>query len=229
MSLILNIETSTEVCSVCLSANGTLLQELESPKAFSHANELTLLIAKLMEMAGYSLKDLDAVAISSGPGSFTGLRVGIAAAKGICFALDKPLINVETLLSLAGEIVRQSEEGAWICPMIDARRMEVYTTLFKPDMVPVWETQAKIIDETSFDSFFKAGQRIAFGGNGAEKCRAFFSAAQSQILEIKCAARHLIPFAEAAFQEKNFEDLASFSPNYLKRPNITVAKKGGPL
>ncbi|MCB0706011.1 MAG: tRNA (adenosine(37)-N6)-threonylcarbamoyltransferase complex dimerization subunit type 1 TsaB [Saprospiraceae bacterium] len=229
MALILHIETATEVCAVCLSEGGQLIQEVVNPTAYSHASALTIMIRDLMAACGKSLNSLDAVSLSNGPGSFTGLRVGAAVAKGICFALDKPLIAIDTLKSLAGAIALECEPGEWICPMIDARRMEVYLALYNPSVEEVWGNQAMIIDGTNFEAIYKHGHRIAFGGNGASKCSEVLPAERSRFLDIPCAARHLIPFAEAAFADAHFENLASYSPNYLKRPNITVSKKGNPL
>ncbi|MBR9921459.1 MAG: tRNA (adenosine(37)-N6)-threonylcarbamoyltransferase complex dimerization subunit type 1 TsaB [Bacteroidetes bacterium] len=232
MALILHIETSTEVCSVALSEGGQLLLEKEAADDYSHASQLTLLIRDLMASAERLLKDLDAVSVSSGPGSFTGLRVGTAAAKGICYALDKPLIAVDTLLSLAGGLALLNKDSAkaskdsWFCPMIDARRMEVYTAVYKPDLSVAEEKKALIVDETSFSDYVEKGIHLMFGGNGAAKCEEVLEDDHFHFVELSCAARHLIPFADAAFAESRFEDLASFSPEYLKRPNITRSKKG---
>lgn len=226
MALILNLETTTEICSVCLSADGIVLQQLESQEAFAHARELTILVDQLMSAAGHTLSDLDAVAVSEGPGSFTGLRVGVSVAKGICYALDKPLIAVDTLASIAFAM-EQEGESAWLCPMIDARRMEVYTALFRPDKSRVWETRALIVDEESFTEVLPQGESLLLGGNGAAKCMHLFDAEVVADAQVRCAARHLVPLSEEAFSNNSFADLAYFSPNYLKAPNITKSKKRG--
>jgi tRNA threonylcarbamoyladenosine biosynthesis protein TsaB len=226
MALILNLETTTEVCSVCLSLDGAVVQQLESSASFAHASELTLLIQRLMATTNHSLSVLDAVAVSEGPGSFTGLRVGVSVAKGICYALQKPLIAVDTLLALAGAMQAKGT-GQWLCPMIDARRMEVYTALFRPDGSNEWETQALIVEEGVFAEVLPEGARLLLGGNGAAKCLHLFDPAAVTDAEIRCSAQYLVPLAEEAYANNSFADLAYFSPNYLKAPNITQSKKKG--
>ncbi|MBI5917286.1 MAG: tRNA (adenosine(37)-N6)-threonylcarbamoyltransferase complex dimerization subunit type 1 TsaB, partial [Bacteroidetes bacterium] len=170
--LILNIETATEVCSVCLSRGTEVLSLRESVERNDQSKVLTLFIEQCMIEADLSLKNLDAVAVSAGPGSYTSLRVGISTAKGLCYALEKPLIAVSTLQMLA---IASREEGgdpsALHCSLIDARRMEVYAALFDAGGKTVFEPTPMVIDGTSFQEFFSSGQRIIFSGNGAEKCK----------------------------------------------------------
>lgn len=224
MAKILNIETSTEVSSVCISENGQILSFKESPNAMAHAKEGTLLVKACLKEANWDFQQLDAVAVSKGPGSYTALRVGSSIAKGICYALDKPLIAVDTLQSLA---LAASKElvGDIYCPMIDARRKEVYMAFYNNKMTELKPVQAKILDETSFSEDISKGERIVFCGNGSGKFQLMTAQPSFLFLSLICSAKHLIPLAELAFKNQQFESLAYFEPTYLKPPNITVAKK----
>lgn len=226
--LILHIESATDVCSVCISKGEELVAIREADGRNEHSRVMTLLIQECLNEAGLSIHDMDAVAISSGPGSYTSLRVGTSVAKGICYALEKPLITVDTLQSLAlAALSEEKEQEALYCPMIDARRMDVYTRLFDGKNKPVTETSAETIDTHSFLNYFASGKKIVFCGNGAEKCRpllkqspfAFFSPVTA------CASKFLIPLAVRAFFEENWANLAYYTPLYIKSPNITVPRK----
>ena len=226
MAKILNIETSTEICSVCISENGKLLAIAESHEGFNHASNLTLFIQKCLKEAKLQMQDLDAVAFSKGPGSYTGLRIGVSAAKGICYALNKPLIAVETLTAMASvSAAKEQIQNALYCPMIDARRMEVYTALYNFENEKVKDLQALIIDSESFLPHFNEGKQIVFCGNGSEKCKAIIKTPQAIFSSIQCSSAHLISHAEKQFKSKTFEDIAYFSPLYFKAPNITLPKK----
>ena len=174
MSLILQIETATTVCSVALSENGRLLACREIDRRNAHAELITLFIEELLHRFNKSYTDLDAVAVSSGPGSYTGLRIGISVAKGLCFALDIPLIAVGTLAAMADGVIEQnafdSNVSTLLCPMIDARRMEVFTAVFDSNGKPVTQVSAEIIDGYSFADLLK-GYQILFFGDGAENVR----------------------------------------------------------
>ncbi len=178
MSIILNIETSTAVCSVALSKNGELLSLKEDTTGMKHASHLTLFIEEVLKENNLTTANLDAVAISMGPGSYTGLRIGVSTAKGICYGAGIPLIAVSTLESLTRLVLVKNEvltkikniETAYFCPMIDARRMEVYTAFFNHKGEKVREISADIIDENSFVAIFK-DREIVFFGDGAEKCK----------------------------------------------------------
>ena len=227
MATLLLIETATDVCSLALSRNGQLLALHEADEPYVHATQITLLIEACCTTAGISLSEIDAVALSGGPGSYTALRVGASVAKGICYALDKPLIALDTLLLLAGAARQEmgAETNYLYVPMIDARRMEVYTAIYTQTLEAHSPLSAKIIDQQSFSELFSAGQHLVFCGNGAPKCQEILSAKRSTFLPIICSAQHLLPFAEAFFQEQNFVDSAYFSPTYFKAPNITTPKK----
>lgn len=224
--LILNIEAATDVCSVCLSSGMEVLSLHESAGQNEHSKVITLLIQECMTEAGLHLSDLDAVSVSEGPGSYTSLRVGFSTAKGICYALNKPLITVSTLAALANAANElEQDESALYCPMIDARRMEVYTALFDAEGKSVLEPQPMVIDSGSFESYFRGGQRIIFCGNGAEKCKVVLSNPLATFSRVKsCAATQIIPNAMNSFLNKNFSDSTYSLPMYLKTPNITSSR-----
>ncbi len=226
MPLILHIETATEVCSIGLSDNGIILALEESSEPYQHASEVTLLIENCIRKANVTLSALDAVAVSTGPGSYTALRVGASTAKGICYALDKPLIAVDTLMSLArASSEEMAEENVLLCPMIDARRMEVYTRLYDHRMNEVRALQSLIVEKDSFDEFFAMGKHILFSGNGAPKCKEVLQQPQAHFSRIVCSAQHLIALAEEHYQAQSFVDIANHTPNYFKAPNITTPRK----
>lgn len=225
MGLILCIETATEVCSVCLSKDGIVVMTKEINEPNKHASLLSLLIDEVLKTSGHTFKELDAVAVSKGPGSYTGLRVGVSTAKGLCYALDKPLIAVPTLQALASLAQKQiSTEGSYLLiPMIDARRMEVFTATYNYLLEETTATLAHIIDESSF-----ASQQLPsyYFGNGAAKCVATLTHPNLHYLEnIQCSASGMAALAEAAFEEKRFEDVAYFEPYYLKDFVGTTPKK----
>jgi len=226
MPLILNIETATDICSIALAEGKELLAMEESAETYKHASNITILLDRCMKKAGKKLADLDALALSSGPGSYTALRVGASTAKGICYALDIPLIAVDTLQSLALASLGQAPgEESLLCPMIDARRMEVYTALFNTGLKKIKPLQALIVEKNSFDAFFEKGISLVFSGNGAPKCKAVLRDERAVFSPQICSARHLIPLSAEAFSHKRFVDAAHYSPNYFKAPNITRPKK----
>lgn len=222
---ILNIETATDVCSVCLSKGEEVLSLEETTGNNEHSKLITVLIEECLNSAGLDMNRLDAVAVSSGPGSYTSLRVGLSAAKGICFAREIPLIAVDTLRALAwAAFQQQGDEEALYCPMIDARRMEVYCAMFDATNTPLTDVEAKIIGEGTFREYFSNSQKIIFAGNGAEKCQAVLSSELAVFLPLVCSATFLPYFANRAYKAKTFADLAYFVPKYLKAPNITKSK-----
>ncbi len=225
MPLLLHIDSATDRCSVCVSKGSEILAFQEAEKAFQHGSQLTLFIQSCMQSAGHTLAELDGVAISKGPGSYTALRIGTATAKGICFALNKPLIAVSTLQSLASEAANQHPGATYYLPMIDARRMEVYTAVYNTENTELEVPSAMIIDEASFGTFVDEGAEMVLCGNGAEKCKEVLPSGKFVYLDILCDARWLVPLSLNAYQAKKFEDLAYFSPLYIKPPNITTPKK----
>ncbi len=226
MALILNIETSTKVCSVSLGLDGECVGLVESEIPQAHASQLTRLIEQLMADSNKELKELDAVAVSGGPGSYTGLRIGVSTAKGICYALNKPLIAVDTLKALAWAGMDKIGEEGFYVPMIDARRMEVYTATYAfQEKNPLEKTQARIIDESSRDLYMSLGKNFYLMGNGAEKCMDLLTYPNFQLLSLGCSAKHMVPLSQKQFIIGEFSDLAYYSPSYLKSPKITISKK----
>lgn len=227
--IILNLETATEVCSVCISRGEEVLALESAGEVNDHGRVITLLISSCLRISGLEMGNLQAVAVSSGPGSYTSLRVGAAVAKGICYALDLPLIAVDTLQSLArAAALQRPGESLLYCPMIDARRMEVYCALFDGEGRRLTATQPLIVTEASFEEYFSTGRQLVFIGNGAPKCQGLWPGEGKAIfLPLTCDASHLVYFSNQAFLEGNHANLAYFTPNYLKAPNITQPGKGG--
>ena len=218
MSLILQIETATTVCSVALSKNGNVLACKEIQQRNVHAEVITLFIDEVLKIAGKQYSELSAVAVSCGPGSYTGLRIGISVTKGLCYSLDIPFIAVETLEAMTdGMIAETAADDVLFCPMIDARRMEVFTAVFDADGNKVKPTSAEIIDQQSFSNLLKVN-KIMFFGDGAAKCSEVLGANPNvQIIpDFQNSARHLTKKATEKFIRKDFEDTAYFEPYYLK-------------
>jgi tRNA threonylcarbamoyladenosine biosynthesis protein TsaB len=219
--MILQIETATACCSVALAKNGKVVAVKQINERNIHAEVITLFIDELIDAAGLGYNDLDAIAVSSGPGSYTGLRIGVSTAKGLCFALDKPLIEIETLEAMAYGILSSDgyNQGAdtLLCPMIDARRMEVFTAVFNNKGEKIKPTSAEIIDENSFSDLLK-NNKILFFGDGAEKCRAALGENPNALFSRPFinSATGLTQKALEKFSNKQFEDVAYFEPYYLK-------------
>lgn len=221
MALILNIETATTACSVALAKDGKLISCKEINEGYTHAENLTVFIQEVLKEAGMKISELDAVAVSKGPGSYTGLRIGVSTAKGLCYALGKPLISVPTLqamtLSARQNLQTPNSELLTIfCPMIDARRMEVYCALYDENLNAVKNISAEIIDENSFSEFLSKS-KICFFGDGSTKCKPKIIHPNAIFLEnIFPSAKNMIELSKKAFTEKRFEDVAYFEPYYLK-------------
>lgn len=236
MAKILLIETATEVCSAAIAVDGTAVSLAEDPGHSSHAAALTLLIEECSRQAGLTLAGLDAVAVSRGPGSYTSLRVGAAVAKGICYALDKPLIAVDTLQALATESMRlfsgNDAAKAVVMPMLDARRKEVWTAVFDHTLRELLPAQPVVLEHELFENFmrplpgFSSGQVLVISGNGSEKmmnAHIFENAVFSPVRS--CSATQMASIAERIFQNADFQDTAYFEPYYMKPPNITISKR----
>jgi tRNA threonylcarbamoyladenosine biosynthesis protein TsaB len=215
LALILNIETATTMCSVSIGKDGKLVALKELNGDYTHAENLTLFIEAVVKQAGIQLADLDAIAISKGPGSYTGLRIGVSTAKGLCYSLDKPLIAINTLQHLS--LALSEGEDTLLCPMIDARRMEVYCAVYDSNGNEIIPTAAEIIDENSFADLLKKGKMVFFG-DGAAKCKETFSSNSNAVFRdnIYPSAKNMIPLSEKAFTDKQLEDVAYFEPFYLK-------------
>lgn len=215
MSLILCIETATTNCSVALGENGKALaiQEDYSTK-YSHAERLHLFIQDILKQNNISAEELDAIAVSKGPGSYTGLRIGVSAAKGLCFSLDVPLMSVPTLEALAHQV--PSGETDFIIPLLDARRMEVYTAGFTANHKPVFETRAEILEPSAFVDYLNDG-KVSFIGTGVEKFKGICTHSNADFIEGKLpSASNMVVLAHQKFLIEDFEDVAYFEPYYLK-------------
>ncbi len=220
-TILLHIETSTQVCSIALSENDKCIALKEDSQKNMHAASITLFIQDALNQTNISLKNVDAICVSQGPGSYTGLRIGVSTAKGICFALDKPLIGVNSLLAMTNGFLKEYgnkiKENTFLIPMIDARRMEVFCSVYSREMELIESAGPKIIDETSFQELVKK-HSLCFFGDGAEKCEPLFQANLSvQIIKhFYPSAKYLIEPALQAYKENKFENLAYFEPSYLK-------------
>jgi len=226
MALILQLETSTEVCSVALSKNGQLINCYETSESNSHTAKLTLLISQCMNDAGYKISQLDAIAVSDGPGSYTSLRIGVATSKGICYATGCPLIVVNSLSTLAYGIPKDKVQASdIIVPMIDARRMEVYMAVFDDSLNIIDPTKAVVLDNDSFSLFTGAKSNIHLCGNGAQKWWDLYATNQFSIHHRNTSAKYMTTEAFNAYIEKKFTDMNYYTPNYFKSPNITKSLK----
>ncbi|MFZ4455696.1 MAG: tRNA (adenosine(37)-N6)-threonylcarbamoyltransferase complex dimerization subunit type 1 TsaB [Bacteroidales bacterium] len=226
MAVILNIETSTSVCSVALSKDGMVVFNRHNFDGQSHATHLGVFMQEALEYAQTNDLTLEAVAISCGPGSYTGLRIGVSTAKGLCFAKDIPLIAINTLEVLACELLFDFniDEEALLCPMIDARRMEVYAAIYDRSLNALKPVSADIIDETSYRELLE-NHKIIFFGNGAEKCKVSLSHPNATFVADKHPlADYMIALAEKAFNAEQFVDVAYFEPFYLKEFVATTPK-----
>jgi tRNA threonylcarbamoyladenosine biosynthesis protein TsaB len=232
MATILNIETSTEVCSVSLAKEGETLFEKESSEGLNHSQLLTVFIEELFKNNNFGFKQLDAVAVSKGPGSYTGLRIGVSVAKGLCYGLNIPLISVGSIeamghyvaLNLSEFANLTSADNLLFCPMIDARRMEVYTALFNAKGEAITPVTAEIIDESSFAEQL-VNYSILFFGNGADKCRSKITH-KNALFEgpAKTSARFMQSLSEKKYNKQEFENVAYFEPFYLKDFVATIPK-----
>lgn len=216
MALILNIDTSTEICSVCLAIDGKPIATQETKEPNSHSLKLGQFVKSLFSETGYSIQDIDSVAVSEGPGSYTGLRIGISLAKGICFAANKPLISVGTLHSLAMGQKNKFDQNHLLVPMLDARRMEVYSAIFSHEAEILTSVSPIIISESSFIEE-AAHKTLVLFGNGSKKCFDVLSTKNKIFIEgAITTSKNLAPISESHFASSKFVDVAYFEPFYLK-------------
>lgn len=228
MSCILNIETSTNVCSVSLSQDGVCLHEELDLQGPSHAQVLAGFVKETISFADSHAIPIDAVAVSKGPGSYTGLRIGVSEAKGVAYGRGIKLLSVPTLKLLTVPVLLHHDDlpdDAWLCPMIDARRMEVYCALYDRALKEVMPTQALVIDENAFKDELEQ-HPIYFMGNGADKCAEVIKHPNAHFIKgIVPRAKNMVPLAEMAMAREEFEDVAYFEPYYLKEFVATKSKK----
>ena len=241
MQRLILIETSTALCSAAIAENGVITTYRESSAPKAHASLTAVFIQEMLQERGITLADCDAVCVSMGPGSYTGLRVGVSTAKGLCFGAGKPLIAVgtlDTLVAQASSVIPSEVEGSpfrFIIPMIDARRMEVYSAVFEAQSViasgeamcqsrQITETAPAIIDENSFAEYLEQGPCL-FIGDGAGKCADVIKHPNAHFCQCWPKASSMLSPATKALNEKRFEDVAYFEPFYLKEFVATVSKK----
>ncbi len=214
MAHILCIETASTNCSVALSVNGSVTAFKEDNNTnYSHAERLHSYIEDVLDAGNLTKDQLDAVSVSMGPGSYTGLRIGISAAKGLCFSLDIPLLAIPTLESLAHRV--EAENTGLIVSMLDARRMEVYASVFSSEMTEIRSTMAEILDENSFLKYLEQGE-VTFIGSGAAKFQEICHHPNARFVDALPSAKELAMLSEVKFQKKDIEDVAYFEPYYLK-------------
>ena len=230
MATILHIETSTDVCSVALTTESQVLDHRENYEGQTHATLLSQYVKEMLDYARSRDLKLDAIAVSIGPGSYTGLRIGLSEAKGLAFGLQLPLIGVNTLQLLSvsrlfNHFIDVDGDKLLYVPMIDARRMEVYTAAYTPALNAVLEPQAMILDEHSFETLIEQGYQLVLMGNGSDKAHQVLSRDGVRFIEgIKPVAVDMLALAEKAYREKNFIDVAYSTPLYLKEFQATKPK-----
>ena len=230
MSCILNIETSTETCSVAVAQDGGIIFEKINNEPNSHTKYLAKFVEEALSFAESHAIPLDAVAVSSGPGSYTGLRIGVSTAKGICYGKNVPLIAIPTLKLLCVKPLLSDDikdENALLCPMIDARRMEAYTSIYDRALREVREVKAEVIDATTYNEWLDKGL-VYFFGNGAEKCKEIINHPNARFIDnVVPTAKSMLPLAELAIAKGLYEDVAYFEPFYLK--DFVAIKSKSPL
>jgi len=222
---LLHLETATEVCSVALSKENKIIASICLYKGNSHIEHLFPFIEQILAENNCNISELNGVVLSIGPGSYTGLRIGASAAKGICYALNIPLIGISTLQSIVFGVInkQKKEQKALYCPMIDARRMEVFTALFDENGAIITEVEAKIVDEHFFAPELE-NHIIYFCGNGMPKCQPVLQHKNARFIDVPLDASNMLLPALEKFNNKQFEDVAYFEPFYLKE---YLAKKSG--
>lgn len=231
MALILCIETGTDICSVGIVNNGELISLRESDSGRDHAKKVAVFVDELLAENNIDPQQIDAVAVGEGPGSYTGLRIGVSFAKGLCYGLGKPLIAVSSLASLAAVAIEDYKAGiidienwdtARLCPMIDARRMEVYTQVFDSKANPLSSVTAEVVDENTLAEHRAATDHFVVFGSGAAKCAEILGA---ELIDVTPSVRGMATIAEQKFADGDFADVAYFEPYYLKDFVVTTSKK----
>lgn len=229
MSFILCLETSTEVCSVALVENGNVIDAREDASGLSHSKLLTVFIDELLAANKMEVSSLDAIAVSEGPGSYTGLRIGVSAAKGLCYGMSLPLIAISPLAAMVDGVVHdkrvQLDDDDVLIPMIDARRMEVYAAKYDTKGEQISEITPVVVDENTFAEELKEFKMVFFG-NGAEKCKSVINNDRAVFVDrVITSAKNMARLATAKFKRNEFVDVAYFEPFYLKSFVATTPKK----
>lgn len=224
MAVILSLETSTPVCSIAIHQDGMLLREKSLDLPGAHSEKLMGMIEKILEECNLTIEQINAIAVSEGPGSYTGLRIGVSVAKGLAFAGDIPLIGISTLAALANGAKSRMEDPGCMVAMLDARRMEVYREVFDSDLNTISELDSEIIDEKSFSTFLEKA-KVYFVGDAVQKVSEVINHPNAVYLEGKISAEYVGVLAYDKFQKEEFADLAYFVPNYLKEFKALQSKK----
>lgn len=215
---ILSIETGSDICSVSLSVNGELVCLRESVEGMNHSSNLAVFVDEVLRQSFVKASELSAIAVSYGPGSYTGLRIGVSLAKGMCYANNIPLISINSLRSLVECVIVENDldmsDRTLLVPMIDARRMEVYTQIYTQNIEILTEIEAKVVDRGSYSEY--SDKDIILFGSGAKKCYDILELPSKKLVEVAPSARGMIRLAHTKFESKQFEDLAYFEPLYLK-------------
>ena len=226
MPTILHIESATSVCSVCLSRGNDIIAVRETPESNRHGSQLTNFIQEVVQEVDIIPADIDAIAISSGPGSYTGLRIGSSVAKGMCYTLKIPLIAVSTLRALALAAVQQVYDSeALYISMIDARRMEVYAAIYDCKGRLIRGDGSWILSTETINPILLKNKKLVLSGDGSRKAKELFPSSGVITTEVLCSACHLVPLSLEAYHKKTFVNVSDFEPNYLKGPNITIPKR----
>lgn len=218
MALLLNLDTATEIASICISLDGASIGYKQNEHKKEHASFVHLAIKEMLEEGGFKLEDFDAFSVTSGPGSYTGLRVGMAAVKGFCYAFSKPLIAVNTLEAMASaalDTIDNKNELDILCPMIDARRIEVFTALYDADLKTIFPPQPLVLDEKTFD-YLLTERQITFFGSGSEKFQKMKTGSSAMFKNVESNAKNLATLAERDFNRELFADVSYSQPQYFK-------------
>jgi len=231
MALILHIETATDVCSVAIANESGLIDLCETAEGRSHASILTVFVEELLQKNKIRVSDLHAIAVSMGPGSYTGLRIGVSVAKGLCYGADIPMIALPTLQSMVLGFFRQHKEktfatsdDTWYCPMVDARRLEVYTAFFNNQGMFTSEISAQIINEHSFEEILSK-HMVYFFGNGSDKCSSIITHPNARFIAgLNPSAQDMVALSQELYLKQEFKDIAYFEPFYLKDFVATTPK-----
>ena len=223
--VILYIETATEICSVCLARGSEIMAIHETVEPYKHGELLTVMIQQCFGDSGLVMQELEAVTISNGPGSYTGLRIGLSVAKGLCYALNIPLIQVSTLQAVAQGILHAiNDDNTLLCAMIDARRMEVYTSVFNTQLEEVTSARSWIIEPALYFEH-DPSVNVHFGGSGAEKASTVLAGNNFYFQDVTSSARLLVNLGLRKYYGEVFENIAYAKPFYFKPPNITKSRK----
>jgi tRNA threonylcarbamoyladenosine biosynthesis protein TsaB len=223
---LLHIESTSTVCSVAVSNNNELVSIKELNNGYTHAENLHVFIEHVLKDAGIQAKDLSAVSVSSGPGSYTGLRIGFSAAKGLAFALQIPLISIDTLKALTNLVIRKKDAGTFYCPLLDARRMEVYTAMYDAELKEIMPVCAMVLNEEIIQ-VFKKEHPVYFFGDGMPKAKELLQTLPNAFFldDVTASATAMVALAYQKYLAQDFEDVAYSEPNYLKEFFFTAAKK----